>query len=413
MIRYWTAGESHGKGHIAFLDSFPAGVFVDKASIDSELRRRQGGYGRGGRQKIETDEVEVLTGVWHDVTIGSPVVLWVKNRDSKINDMPDLNAPRPGHGDLAGMMKYHTGIRPILERASARGTTALVAAGALAKLLLAEFDICVVAYVLAIGELSLEPEVADSKVADSKAGESKVGDFLRKSASVSEKQTCLVQEIIELRNKSKFYSLCPDRDEEAKQLVDQCRENGNTLGGVVEVRVDGVPFGLGTHAQWDLKLDGRLAQAVMALQSVKGVEIGIGFQSARRFGQDVHDPIVYDASPWNRRSFGFSRTSNNAGGIEAGMSNSEQIVVRASLKPIATLRAALPSVDWKTMQPASASYERSDVCAVPAASVVLEAIVALEIATALTEKFGSDSVEEMKAFYRSFGEIAKQRFCRM
>jgi len=391
MIRYWTAGESHGKGHIVFLDSFPAGVVVDKSSIDSELRRRQGGYGRGGRQKIETDEVEVLTGVWHDVTIGSPVVLWVKNRDFKINDMPDLTAPRPGHGDLAGMMKYHTGIRPVLERASARGTTAVVAAGALAKLLLAEFDIRAVAYVVAIGELPLGPQKVANDTLSSSLGEA--------------------EEIIELRNKSEFYSLCPDRDEETKQLVDQCRDNGNTLGGVVEVRVDGVPFGLGTHAQWDLKLDGRLAQGVMALQSVKGVEIGIGCQSARRFGQDVHDPILFDVEQLNTRSFGFSRSSNNAGGIEAGMTNSEPIIIRAALKPIATLKAALPSVDLNTMQPATASYERSDVCAIPAASVVLEAIVALEIAKALTEKFGSDSVDEMKAFYRSFGEITRQRFC--
>ena len=388
MIRYWTAGESHGKGHIAFLDSFPAGVSVNKAYIDRDLGRRQGGYGRGERQKIETDEVEVLTGVWHDVTIGSPIVLWVKNRDVKIDDMPDLAAPRPGHGDLAGMVKYHCGIRPILERSSARGTTAVVAAGALAKLLLAHFDIHVAAYVVAIGELSFESQVA-----------------------------CLAShpdgvEIIELRNRSEFYSLRPDLDDEAKRLVDQCRENGGTLGGVIDVRVDGVPFGLGTHAQWDLKLDGRLAQAVMAVQAIKGVEIGLGFQTARQFGQDAHDPIVFDASRMNSRSFGFSRTSNNAGGIEAGMTNSEPIVIRAALKPIATLKAALPSVDLNTMQPSQASYERSDVCAVPAASVVLEAVVALEVAMALTEKFGSDNVEEMKAFYQAFCEMARNQFSR-
>ena len=384
MIRYWTAGESHGKGHIAFLDSFPAGVIVDKASIDSELRRRQGGYGRGERQKIETDEVEVLTGVWHDVTIGSPIVLWVINHDAKINIMPDLTAPRPGHGDLAGMIKYHSGIRPILERSSARGTTAVVAAGALAKLLLAQFDIHVVAYVVAIGELSLESE--------------------DKFASL-----CDADKIIQLRNKSEFYSLRPDLDANAKQLVDQCREDGSTLGGVIDVRVDGVPFGLGTHAQWDLKLDGRLAQAVMALQAIKGVEIGLGFQSARQFGKDVHDPIVFDESCLNSRSFGFSRTSNNAGGIEAGMTNSEPIVIRAAMKPIATLKAALPSVDLNTMQPSEASYERSDVCAVPAAGVVLEAIVALEVAKALTEKFGCDNVEEMKTFYRGFCETVRKQ----
>lgn len=388
MIRYWSAGESHGKGHIAFLDSFPAGIYVDNTYIDKELRRRQGGYGRGERQKIETDKVEVLTGVWHDVTIGSPIVLWVKNRDFKINDMPDLTAPRPGHGDLAGIMKYHTGIRPVLERSSARGTTAVVAAGALAKLLLAEFDIQVVAYVVAIGGIPLEPANA--------AG----GSF----------DACHnANDLIELRNKSEFYSLRPDRDGEAKRLVDQCREDGNTLGGIIAVQVDGVPFGLGTHAQWDLKLDGRLAQAAMAMQAIKGVEIGTGFQSAARMGSEVHDPILFHADRKNTRSFGFTRTSNNAGGIEAGMSNSEPIVMRAALKPIATLPTALPSVDLNTMQPTKAAYERSDICAVPAASVVLEAIVALEMAKVFTEKFGSDSVEEMKAFYRTFCEIARSR----
>ncbi len=395
MIRYWTAGESHGKGHIAFLDSFPAGVTFDKAYIDRELRRRQSGYGRGDRQKLETDEVEVLTGVWHDVTIGSPVVLWVKNRDYKINDMPDLDAPRPGHGDLAGWIKYHAGIRPILERSSARGTTAVVAAGALAKLLLAEFDIVVASYVVALGGLSLEPLSTDA--------DGKPVPMVRGALEYS------MPKLLELRNKSEFFSLRADREEETKQLIDQCRETGDTLGGVIDVRVDGVPFGLGTHAQWDLKLDGRLAQAVMAMQAIKGVEIGIGFETAARFGKEVHDPIVFDVSRRNTRSFGFSRTSNNAGGIEAGMTNSEPIVIRAAKKPIATLKTALPSVDLNTMQATEASYERSDVCAVPAASVVLEAIVALEIAKALTEKFGCGSISEMKSAYRAFCELtAKQ-----
>jgi len=384
MLRYWTAGESHGKGHIAFLDSFPAGVFVDKPYIDNELKRRQGGYGRGNRQKIETDEVEVLTGIWHDMTIGSPVVLWVKNRDYKINDMPDLTAPRPGHGDLAGLIKYHAGIRPILERSSARGTTAVVAAGALAKLLLAEFDIHVAAYVVGLNGLSLEPQTTDA------AGYS-------------------MAELVALRNKSEFFSLRSDREDEAKRLVDQGRETGNTLGGTIDIRVDGVPFGLGTHAQWDLKLDGRLAQAVMAVQAIKSVEIGLGSEVASRFGQDVHDPILFDAEKLNTRSFGFSRTSNNAGGIEAGMTNSEPIVIRAAMKPIATLKMPLPSVDLNTMQPAEASYERSDVCAVPAASVVLEAVVALELARAMTEKFGCDHIAEMKAFYKAFCEMTAEQ----
>ena len=395
MLRYWTAGESHGKGHIAFLDSFPAGVFVDKPYIDKELRRRQGGYGRGGRQKIETDEVEVLTGLWHDVTIGSPIVLWVKNRDYKINDMPDLSAPRPGHGDLAGMIKYHSGIRPILERSSARATTAVVAAGALAKLLLAEFDIQVAAYLVGLGELSLEPQMIDAN--------GKAVPLARGALEFS------MAELIDLRDKNEFFSLRNDLEDDAKQLVDQCGQTGDTLGGLVDIRVDGLPFGLGTHAQWDLKLDGRLGQAVMAVQAIKSVEIGLGSEVAKRFGQHVHDPILFDANKLNTKSFGFSRSSNNAGGIEAGMTNSEPLVIRAAMKPIATLKTPLPSVNLATLQPAQASYERSDVCAAPAASVVLEAVVAIEVARALTEKFGSDNVEEMKAFYQTFCEMTAKR----
>ena len=395
MLRYWTAGESHGKGHIAFLDSFPAGIFVDKSSIDSELRRRQSGYGRGDRQKIETDQVEVLTGVWHDVTLGSPIVLWVKNRDYKINDMPDLTAPRPGHGDLAGLIKYHAGIRPILERSSARGTTAVVAAGALAKLLLAAFDIQVASYVVGLGELSFAPQTTDST--------GKTVPLSRGAAELS------MPELIELRNKSEFFSLRTDLEDEAKRLIDRCREDGSTLGGTIDIRVDGLPFGLGTHAQWDLKLDGRLAQVVMAVQAIKGVEIGLGLEAAKRFGRDMHDPIFFDVNELESRSFGFSRSSNNAGGLEAGMTNSEPLVIRAAMKPIATLKMPLPSVDLTTMQPAEASYERSDVCAVPAASVVLEAVVAIELARALTEKFGCDHIDEMKTFYKAFCEMTVEQ----
>ncbi|MDR1382404.1 MAG: chorismate synthase [Planctomycetaceae bacterium] len=399
MLRYFTAGESHGKGNLAFVDSFPAGLFINKSAIDKELRRRQSGYGRGGRQKIETDEVEILTGVWHDVTIGSPITLWVKNRDFKINSMPDLEAPRPGHGDLAGLMKYHAGIRPILERSSARATTATVAAGALAKLLLEEFDIHVAAYVVAIGGLTLEPLFPNTE----KAGQKNRGAIGYSLA-----------EIFEKRDQSELFSLRGDLEDEARRLIDHCAEIGTTLGGEIEIRADGVPFGLGTHSQWDLKLDGRLSQAIMAVQAIKGVEIGLGFDAAGKFGQEVHDPIEYNAehivgseicvadseSVADSQSFGFSRPTNNAGGIEAGMTNSEPIVVRAAMKPIATLKNPLPSVNLRTLQPSQASYERSDVCAVPAASVVLEAVVALEIASALTEKFGGDSLEEMKERFK-------------
>jgi len=362
MLRYWTAGESHGKGLIALLDGFPAGVVFDKPSIDHELRRRQSGYGRGERQKIESDEVEILTGIHRGMTTGAPITLWVKNRDVKIDDMPEIEAFRPGHGDLVGSIKYHSGIRPILERASARETAAKVAAGGLAKLLLRVLKIEVASYVVSIGPVSLESPEAE---------------------------TLSVAELIARRDQCEFFSLSPEKNDQAKQLIDQCREEGDTLGGIIEIRAIGVPFGLGTHTQWDLKLDGRLAQAVMAVQAIKGVEIGLGFESARRRGSQVHDPIAYDAE------HGFTRPSNNAGGLEAGMTNSEPIVLRAAMKPIPTLRKPLLSVHRETLLPMISSYERSDVCAVPAASVVLEAVVALEIARAMTEEFGSDHIGEL------------------
>ena len=355
MLRYWTAGESHGKGILAFIDGFPAGVALDKPMIDRELKRRQSGYGRGGRQAIESDEVDVLTGVYQGQTTGAPIVLWVKNRDVRIDTLPDLEAFRPGHGDLPGSLKFRNGIRPTLERASARETAAKVAAGGLAKSFLSLLGINVAAYVVSIGPISLAAK-----------------DVHRMS----------IAEIVRKRDESELFSLNPELDFKAKEQIDRCREEGDTLGGIIEVRCDGVPFGLGTHAQWDLKLDGRLAQALMAVQAIKGVEIGLGFESARLPGSQVHDPIFYD------KQQGFTRSSNNAGGIEAGMTNSEPILLRAAMKPIPTLRKPFPSVNFETLEAVESSYERSDVCAVPAASVVLEAVTALEIAKALTEQFG-------------------------
>lgn len=379
MLRYWTAGESHGKALMALVDGFPAGVEVDTAQINAELRRRQGGYGRGGRQRIETDQVDVLSGVWHNRTLGSPVALLVVNKDYKLERMEDLERPRPGHGDLSGAIKYLGPIRAILERASARETAARVAAGALAKQLLSPFGITAFAYVLEVGPIRIAP------------------------------QPGTLDQQRELRDKSDLFSLNPEEDESVKALIDRCQREGDTLGGVVEIRVEGVPFGLGTHAQWDERLDGRIAQAVMAVQAIKGVEIGLGFEAARRRGSEVHDPIGYDPKQATANTLGFTRPTNHAGGLEAGMTNSQPIVVRAAMKPISTLARPLESVNLQTKQPEAAAYERSDVCAVSAASVVLENVVAFEIARALVDKFGGDSLTEMQARWTLFHELAAKR----
>ena len=379
MLRYLTAGESHGKTLIALVDGFPAGVSIDTDIIDTELRRRQGGYGRGGRQRIETDRVEITSGVWKDTTLGSPIALQVVNRDYKLERLGDLDRPRPGHGDLTGSIKFLGPIRAILERASARETTVRVAAGALARQLLSRFDIEVFGYVSELGGFQFDPLPGD--VAQQRAA----------------------------RDKSIVYSLNPDQDEQVKELIDRTGKEGDTLGGILEVRVEGLPFGLGTHTQWDRKLDGRLAQAVMSIQAMKGVEIGLGFDAARKLGSEVHDPIEYDSAQKDSPNLGYVRPTNNAGGLEAGMTNGQPLIVRAAKKPISTLRKALPSINMETKETEMADYERSDVCAVSAASVIVENVVAFEIAAALIDKFGSDSVEEMKARADLFHQMAKNR----
>lgn len=379
MLRYWTAGESHGKAILALVDGFPAGVKLEAEPIDAELRRRQGGYGRGGRQKIEADHVEILSGIWRGETLGGPIALLVPNKDYKIEEMEDLDRPRPGHGDLSGSMKYLGSVRAILERASARETAGRVAAGALAKQLLSPFGITVLGYVVELGGVPIEPTPGT------------------------------LDEHRRLRDRSELYTLNPDRDGELKALIDKARKAGDTLGGVSEVRVEGVPFGLGSHTQWDRKLDGRLAQAVMSVQAIKGVEIGMGFEMARRPGSEVHDPIHYDPQQADTRTLGFTRPSNNAGGLEAGMTNTQPIVIRAAKKPISTLARPLESVSLRTKQPESASYERSDVCAVAAASCVVENVVAFEIARAMVDKFGGDSLAEMQARWRLFHEMAREK----
>jgi len=376
MLRYLTAGESHGKTMLAIVDGFPAGVKIDSAAINSELARRQGGYGRGGRQKLETDEVEFLSGTWKNETLGAPIALQVINRDYKLERLKELPRPRPGHGDLSGSLKYLTSIRGILERASARETCVRVAAGALSRQLLNAFGIQLLGYVRQLGSCKIDPQP---------------GDLVHHR---------------KLRNSSEIYSLNPDQDEQVKQLIDETKAAGDTLGGVVEVRAEGLPFGLGTHAQWDRKLDGRLAQAVMAVQAIKGVEIGMGFQAATLPGSQVHDPIQFDSDSITSHDLGFKRPTNNAGGLEAGMTNGQPLVIRAAMKPISTLQKPLESIDMATKEPSTASYERSDTCAVPACSVIIENVVAFELATALIEKFGNDSLQEMLARYDLFQELA-------
>jgi chorismate synthase len=379
MLRLLTAGESHGKTLLAVVDGFPAGLKIDTAQIDRELERRQGGYGRGGRQKLETDTVDVLTGVWQETTLGSPVTLGVVNRDYKLERLKDVERPRPGHGDLTGAIKYLGSIRGVLERASARETAVRVAAGALAKQLLAEFGMVVFGYVVQLEQIGTQPGSGT------------------------------IAELMALRDASPMYTLDPVADKQIVERVDQATAEGDTLGGVVEVQVLHPPFGLGSHAQWDRKLDGLLAQAVMSIQAIKGVEIGLGFEAAHRPGSKVHDEIAFDPAEVEQPSLGYKRKTNNAGGLEAGMTNGQPIVVRAAMKPISTLRRPLASINLATKEPESAAYERSDVCALAACSVIVENVVAFTVAQALVEKFGGDSLVEMKTRYEKFLELARAR----
>ena len=379
MLRYWTAGESHGPALTALVDGFPAGLTVDTDSIDSELQRRQGGYGRGGRQRIETDTVTFLSGLWKGKTLGSPLTLQVINRDAKIEQMDDIERPRPGHADLPGAIKHLGGVRPVLERASARETAVRVAAGALARQLLSLFGIEVAGWVTELGGVVLGGREGT------------------------------LPELRDIRNSSEIYSLHPEQDDHVKDLIDRVGKDGDTLGGIVEVRVDGLPIGLGTHTQWDRKLDGQLAQAVMAVQAIKGVEIGMGFETARRPGSEVHDPIHYDESERAKPTLGFVRPTNNAGGLEAGITNGQPLVIRAAMKPISTLRKPLDSVNLRTKQSESAAYERSDVCAVSACSVIIENVVAFSMAAALVDKFGGDSIEEMRARWKLYQQLVASR----
>jgi chorismate synthase len=390
MLRFQTAGESHGQALVAILSGIPAGLGIDFEYVDRELKRRQGGYGRGGRMKIESDAAQFLSGVRHGQTIGSPITLLISNHDWEnwkqalaVADSPETRAkhkaltrPRPGHADLAGCLKHNfPEARYVLERASARETAARVAAGAVAKLFLKEFDIEVASHVVAVGSVVLEDE--------------RVG----------------FERVLALRAAEEIVLGCVDAAVEArmKEEVDKALEARDTVGGTFEVIAHGVPPGLGSCAQWDERLDGQLAQALMSIQAVKAVEIGGGFQAAGRPGSQVHDEIGYDKA--NSR---FTRKSNRAGGLEGGISNGEDVVVRGYVKPISTLRRPLESVDLTTKETATAAYERSDVCVVPAAGVVGEAMVALTIGRSFLEKFGGDSIVETKRNHSAYMEQVRQ-----
>ena len=360
-LRLTTAGESHGPALVAIVEGVPAGLPLTADFIDGYLARRQRGYGRGGRMRIETDRVEILSGMRGGVTIGSPIALRVANRDHSIEKLPAVHRPRPGHADLSGMLKLGTDdARDVLERASARETAARVAGGAVAARLLEELGVRVAGYLTALGPIDAAPPPDD------------------------------LDELIRLRDESPF--LCPDpgATEAMTAEVDAARDAGDTIGGIVEVRAVGMPPGIGGYAQPEDRLDGRLAAALCRIQAMKGVEIGLGMQAARRRGSDVHDEIL--PAPGG----GCVRSRNHAGGIEGGMTTAEDVIARVAMKPISTLRRALRSVDVQTGQAVEAAWERSDTCAAPAAGVIAECVVALVLADALLEKTGGDSLAEVR-----------------
>lgn len=390
MLRYMTAGESHGKSLTSIIEGVPANLNLAVGDINKELSRRQIGYGRGGRMTVEKDEAEITSGVRWGKTIGSPITIIIKNKDwdnwrevmsveggpGAVAGCQCVTRPRPGHADLAGALKYgHYDIRNILERSSARETAARVAVGAICKRFLDEFGIKVMSRVVEIGGVS--------------------GQWPVKSG---QKDLSAIFEMAEASDVR-----CPDKtiSEKMRKAIDKAKKNGDSLGGIFEVAVTGVPPGLGSHVQWDRKLDGNLARALMSIQAIKGVETGIGFEAARRPGSKVHDEIFHDASL-------FYRKTNNAGGIEGGMSNGEPIILRAVMKPIPTLYKPLRSIDIKTKKPFKASVERSDICAVPAASVVGEAVVAFELSNAFMDKFGGDSIYEIKRNYKGYMEYLRK-----
>lgn len=386
-LRYLTAGESHGKGLTTILEGMPSNVEILPDDINAQLKRRQLGYGRGGRMKIETDVVTITSGVRHGKTLGSPISLWVENKDfrawtEEMSSDPiagfiskkSVNEPRPGHADLTGGIKYnHRDLRNILERASARETTMRVAVGAVCRKLLLSFGIQATGHVVNIGGANLTGE--------------------RPSFSEIAKR----QEDDPCR--------CIDANVSKKMIekIDEAKDKGDTVGGIFEIIFTGVPVGLGSHVQWDRKLDARLAAAMLSIQAIKGVEFGMGFDMAEHFGSDVHDSIQY-----NKKSKDFARSRNNAGGLEGGMTNGEDVIVRAVMKPISTLYTPLDSVNIDTKEDFKASIERSDTCAVPAACVIAENVLCFEIASAIIEKFGGDSLEETLRNFNTYQKHVKE-----
>jgi chorismate synthase len=388
MLRFETAGESHGECLVATLTGVPAGIPISVEFVNRELWRRQQGFGRGGRMKIETDCAEIVAGVRHSHTIGSPIAIVIKNKDWKnwtealpVEDVDGaedkrkpVTRPRPGHADLAGAIKYNFhDARYILERASARETTARVAVGAIAKSLLRQFNIEVLSHVIAVGS-----------------------EHLGRSAAW--------EELVALSQKENVLLGCvdPEAEQRMKAVVDEVYRTGDTVGGIFEVVAHNVPVGLGSHTTWDSRLDGRLAQAIVSMQAVKGVEIGFAAEGAEAFGSKVQDTIHY-----NREERQFTRGANRAGGLEGGMTNGQHVLVRGFLKPISTLRRPLESVDFATREAAKAAYERSDVCVVPAAGVIGEAMVAIVLAQAFLEKFGGDSLVETRRNFEGYQEQVK------
>ena len=387
-MRYFTAGESHGPRLTAIVEGVPAGLPLTADYINAELKRRQGGYGRGGRMKIESDQVEITSGVRHGLTMGSPITLNVTNRDFKnwteimsAADIEDkkksirkLTKPRPGHADLVGGMKYRfSDLRNSLERSSARETTMRVAVGSVAKRLLEELEIAIASHVVVLGGIEVD---------------------------VPENLT--VAEIKERASQSEISVVNQEHEQEIKDYIDQIKKEGNTIGGIIETVVDGVPVGLGSYVQWDRKLDAQIAQGVVSINAFKGVEFGLGFKDGYLKGSDVMDEIT-----WSKED-GYRRKSNNLGGFEGGMTNGQPIVVRGVMKPIPTLYKPLMSVDIETHEPYKASVERSDPTAVPAAAVVMEGVVATVLATEILNKFSSDNMEELKEAVKSHQKFIKE-----
>jgi chorismate synthase len=385
MLRYLTAGESHGPALTAIVDGLPSNLPISLEEVNHQLWRRQQGYGRGGRMKIESDKVEIQSGIRFGKTMGTPIALLIHNKDWRNwsekmaieGDAPssvvEITKPRPGHADLAGALKYnHKDIRNVLERASARNTATMVAVGSIARQLLSRFGMEVYSHVVELGPIKVD------------------------------RLEGTIPEIAERAEKSEVRVADPDAEKKIIEAINQAKEQGDTLGGIFEVIVTGVPMGLGSYAMPDRKLDGRLAAAMMSIQAIKGVEIGLGFEAARRPGSEVHDEIGYRQGAYYRRT-------NRAGGLEGGVTNGQPVIVRAAMKPIPTLYKPLESVDMRTKESYRATIERSDVCAVPAAAVVGEAMVAWTIAQAFLEKFGGDSVEEIEHNVESYLKMIGDR----